>query len=316
MKTIKDIRKAKKKDIIIENLMKCPGLYCLLAKPKIGKSLLALQITDCVANNKQFLGNKVSPAPVLYISTEMADNQVNERINLMEIDFNIDNFFFIDRDINNQNSLSLMDLEIKIKDFAEDHKGKLVIIDMISGINLGVSYDLNNYQDMGQNALPKLRDLADKYKITILFVHHLNKQGTSLGSTAIDSTVDGKIVLLQDERLKDKFTLQTESRDFKSLEIDLRKENNLILTVIDNFQDDDLDINLITLLNYVISQKELKATSGEITSKLRLNITPSMLTRLINLNISRLNKQGLFIEDERSANARSRIFRYIEPLAD
>lgn len=43
MKTISEIKKtAIKKDFIVDNLMKSNGLYCLVARPKVGKSLLAL----------------------------------------------------------------------------------------------------------------------------------------------------------------------------------------------------------------------------------------------------------------------------------
>lgn len=44
MKTISEIKKtAIKKDFIVDNLMKSNGLSCLVARPKVGKSLLALQ---------------------------------------------------------------------------------------------------------------------------------------------------------------------------------------------------------------------------------------------------------------------------------
>lgn len=35
-----------KKDNIIEGIMKSNGLYCLVAKPKVGKSFLALQLAN------------------------------------------------------------------------------------------------------------------------------------------------------------------------------------------------------------------------------------------------------------------------------
>ena len=41
-------------------------------------------------------------------------------------------------------------------------------------------YDLNNYQDMGQYVIPKFRELCKKYNLTILLIHHLNKNNKSL----------------------------------------------------------------------------------------------------------------------------------------
>ena len=63
-------------------------------------------------------------------------------------------------------------------------------------------YDLNNYQDIGQYVIPKFRELYKKYNFTILLIHHLNKNNKSLGSTAIDGSVDGIITLKVDQNLK------------------------------------------------------------------------------------------------------------------
>lgn len=94
MKTISEMKKtAIKKDFIVDNLMKSNGLYCLVARPKVGKSLLALQLADSVANGTTFLGFKTNPSPVLYISTEMSSTQLLERINKMDLQLNDTNFF-------------------------------------------------------------------------------------------------------------------------------------------------------------------------------------------------------------------------------
>ena len=46
MQSINNIKICEKKDFIIEGIMKSKGLYCLIAFPKVGKSMLALQIAD------------------------------------------------------------------------------------------------------------------------------------------------------------------------------------------------------------------------------------------------------------------------------
>ena len=45
----KSIKENIKKDFIVENFMKSNGLYCLVARPKVGKSLLALQLANAIA---------------------------------------------------------------------------------------------------------------------------------------------------------------------------------------------------------------------------------------------------------------------------
>ncbi len=215
MKTISEMRKeAIKKDFIVDNLMKSKGLYCLVARPKVGKSLLALQLANSIATGTTFLGFRTSPSPVLYISTEMNSTQIIDRIDKMNLNFNDDNFVMIEQNLN-ERRLNLMDLQLQFQTFSNKYKGRFVIIDMFSGIDLNNGYDLNNYQDIGQVVFPKFRELCKKYDFTILLIHHLNKNNTSLGSTAIDGSVDGKITLKQDSNLKNKILLNYESRDYE-----------------------------------------------------------------------------------------------------
>ena len=120
MKTISEIKKtAIKKDFIVDNLMKSNGLYCLVARPKVGKSLLALQLADSIANGTTFLGFNTNPSPVLYISTEMTSAQLLERINKMNLHLNDNNFFVEEQEVN-QRKLNLMDLKLTFKEFSEE----------------------------------------------------------------------------------------------------------------------------------------------------------------------------------------------------
>ena len=69
-----------KKDIIINGIMRSKGVYLLVSQPKVGKSMLALQLADSITNGKPFLGHKVIASPVLYISTESDFGQLQERL--------------------------------------------------------------------------------------------------------------------------------------------------------------------------------------------------------------------------------------------
>lgn len=140
MKSLNELEENKEKDLIINGIMKSKGLYCLIALPKVGKSLLALQISDCISNNKQFLGFDVNPSPVLYISTENYGNQLYERANLMNIKFNDKKFKYIDR-LECPN-FYLKDMELDIKDFSENMNGKLQLSKYI--LSIFVSIKLNS----------------------------------------------------------------------------------------------------------------------------------------------------------------------------
>lgn len=312
MKTLSEMRKnLTKKDFIVDNLMKSNGLYCLVARPKVGKSLFGLQLAEAIATGKTFLGFRTSPSPVLYISTEMDSTQIVDRIDKMKLEFNDDNFRLIEQNPN-ERKLNLMDLQLKFQTFSNEYDGRFVIIDMFSGIDLNNGYDLNSYQDMGQYVIPKFREICKKYNFTILLIHHLNKSNTLLGSTAIDGSVDGIITLKQDSNIKNKILLNYESRDYEGLDLVLKRNDNLLFEL-SEVECEDLNYNVLTFLNYAIKQQQFTFTASEITSKLNLPITPSAFGKLLNNNIHNLEKEGLYIEQKRTSTERTYTAKYKEP---
>jgi len=142
----------------------------------------------------------------------MTSVQLPERINKMNLHLNDDNFFVEEQEVN-QRKLNLMDLKLTFKEFSEELKDKFVVVDMFCGVDTYTDSDLSNYQDMGQKVIPKYREICKEYGLTILLIHHLNKSNTTLGSTAIDGSVDEIITLKLDNNLKDKIYFQYESRD-------------------------------------------------------------------------------------------------------
>ena len=92
MKPIEELNINIKKDNIIDGIMKSNGLYCLVAEPKVGKSFLALQLANSLVNNKQFLGFNTDPTSVLYVSTEISELQLKERLNITGYEFSPNSF--------------------------------------------------------------------------------------------------------------------------------------------------------------------------------------------------------------------------------
>ena len=310
MKSISEMRKETiKKDFIVENFMKSNGLYCLVARPKVGKSLLALQLANSIATGTNFLGFRTSPSPVLYISTEMNFSQILDRIDKMKLEFTDDNFKLKEQEVN-ERKLNLMDLQLDFQDFSNKFNGRFVIIDMFSGIDLNNGYDLNNYQDMGQYVIPKFREICKRYNFTILLIHHLNKNNKSLGSTAIDGSVDGIITLKRDQNLKDKILLSYESIDL------ILKRNKDLTFEVSETDSNDLNLNLIIFLNYAIKQKDFSFRISDVISELKLPITPSVFGKLLNQNLDNLEKEGLHIESKRTGAERIYVAKYEEPIDD
>lgn len=312
MRAIEEIDTSIKKDNIIDGIMKSKGLYCLVSNAKVGKSMFSLQLSNSIINGKQFLGHNTMPSPVLYISTESDFGQIQDRIKTLGLTFPKDSFFVIDRD--GKGEVSIFDFEVDLMEFSKYKNGKLVIIDMLKDTNLRIDYDINNYQDVGQKLLPKLRSLCEKYNITILFTHHLNKNGKILGSTAFDAVVDGKLTLIENKNDKSLVRLNIINRDFSELDIQLKKSQNQIFNVVDPIQDEEINSNLILFIKYVVGKEDFDFTASEIVNKASLMLTPKQFGRLLNSNKGLLEKEGIFITKDRNANSRFYHVHYEEPI--
>ena len=173
------------------------------------------------------------------------------------------------------------------------------------------NYDL---EDINQLMMFKLRELAEKYNLAILFTHHLNKQGKTLGSTAFDASPDGVITLTEDKNDKSLIKFKMINRDFSELEIQLKKSKNQVFNVIEPVEDNELDYNLIELIKYVAKLGETDFTCTEVINKLGLKTTAKRLGRLITSNLDLLAKEGLYITKSRVADKRIRHARYEEPI--
>lgn len=300
-----------KKDNIIEGIMKSNGSYCLVAEPKVGKSFLALQIANSLTNNKEFLGFKVNPTPVLYISTELSSFQLKERLNIMSYEFSHNSFFFLEKDSNHRLCLT-DDLQLELKEFSETYNGKFVIVDIMCGIDYGYELDINNYSDVMKKMFDKYRELSKKYNLTFLLVHHLNKEGKTLGSTGIDGNMNGILTLINNK--DNTYTLKIINRDFEEQNLNLIKNDKLIFEIL-NEDNTELDFNLSAFMRYVIKKKEVIFTPAEIVAELNLLITPSRFGRLLNSNIKRLEQEGIYVELNRTATSRNYKAKFIEPLS-
>lgn len=298
MKAFEDLKESTKKDIIIDGLMRSKGVYLLVSKPKVGKSLFALQLANSIANGIPFLGHEIlKPSPVLYITTELSDSQLKDRCNLLGISFKKNTFFAIDR--SDKQSIYFRDIEYEVKEFAEEYNGKVLILDML--------------KDMAQKLMPQIRSYADKYNLTILFVHHLNKLGKTLGSTGFDAVVDGIIRL--SKNCYDDSTIKMEiiNRDFPDDEEYLHKDKNQIFSIAQDTSLDYVNPNIIGFIKYAIREKDFDFNVSEIINKANLMCTPTQLGKLINSNLDLLEKEGLHITKYRTTEGRMYHIKYEEP---
>ena len=315
MKAFEDLVSSTKKDIIIDGIMRSKGVYLLVSKPKVGKSLFALQLANSIANGKPFLSHEIlKPSPVLYITTELSDSQLKDRCNLLGISFEKNQFFVIDR--SEKQTINFMDIEYQVKEFAEELNGRILILDMLKDINFGIGYDINSYQDISQKLMPKIRSYADKYNLTILFVHHLNKIGKTLGSTGFDAVVDGIIRLNKDGYDENIIKMDILNRDFPDIDEYLSKDKNQVFSIAENETQEESNPILDLFVKYAIREKEFDFTISGVINEAKLVCSPTSLGKLINSHIDWLEKQGIQISKHRDSKGRMYHAKFEEPALE
>lgn len=262
-----------------------------------------------MVNNKQFLGFNTNPTSVLYVSTEISELQLKERLEITGYTFKPNSFFFLQKD--EQHKLYIRDdLLLDLKEFSETYNGIFVIINIMCGIDYGYETDINNYSDVMKNMFDKYRELAKKYNLTFLLIHHLNKEGKTLGSTGIDSNMNRILTLINNK--DNTYTLKIINRDFEEQNINLIRNDKFEFEII-NEDNTELDYNLSVFMRYVIKKKEVIFTPAEMIAELNLLINPSRLGILLNSNIKRLEKEGIYVELNRTATSRNYKAKFIDP---
>jgi hypothetical protein len=311
LKQLNEINKTIKKDIIVENLMISNGVYLLVSHPKVGKSMFAQQLAFSLTTGEDFLGFKVNPSHVLYITTEGDINQLQDRFRLMNLKPNIDKLHIIDCD--DISDFYIRDIERDIHELTFEGKPLFVIMDMFKDIKFDTNYDLNNYQEINDVVFRKLKDLCRKYNVTLLVTHHLNKRNETMGSVGLNADVSGIIKLRESKNDYNKLTLDYKGRDLGRLELNLKRNENQTFSVIDENTNDELDYNLLLFIKYAVAKKDFDYTISDILSKTNILLTPTQLGGLIQRNLSLLENEGLHITNKRNANERLWHCTYEEP---
>ncbi len=311
MKQINEINKSIKKDIIVENLMISNGVYLLVSHPKVGKSMFAQQLAFSLTTGEDFLGFKVNPSHVLYITTEGYINQLNDRFKLMNLKPNVNKLHIID--IDDIPDFYIRDIERDIYELTFDKEPLFIIMDIFKDIKFDTSYDLNNYQEINDVVFRKLKELCRKYNSTLLVTHHLNKRDETMGSVGLNADVSGIIKLKESKNNYNKLTLDYKGRDLGRLQLNLKRNDNQTFSVIDENTNDETDYNLLLFIKYAVAKKDFDYTISDILSKTNILLTPTQLGGLIQRNLSLLEKEGLHITSKRTANERLWHCSYEEP---
>jgi hypothetical protein len=192
------------------------GLSLLAAKPKSGKSWLALQVAIAVAVGRPFLGRlKTRKAPVLYLALEDTRRRLKKRAGQLLAALGWEAPADLDLRVSwpRASSGGLADLA----EWFDAHKGGLVIVDTLARFRDPAKGRGGTYGE-DYEAVAGIKAVADLYKGAVLIIHHTRKGVTEdpfdevSGTLGINGAADA-LMVLDRERGADSGTLYMTGRD-------------------------------------------------------------------------------------------------------
>ena len=283
------------KEWIIKGILRS-GLYILAGAPKVGKSFLVGQIAYHVSTGRPLWGYPVHRSPVLYMALEDDHQRLQERMfRMFGLESTKDLYFSI-------SAKNLREgLEEQIAGFVKDHPGtRLIIIDTLKKIRPGdddtYSY-ARDYADMTQ-----LKKIADDNGICLLLVHHTRKKedesdafNTVSGTNGLTGAADGSFIFAKKRRTDSDAVLQFTGRDLQDQLFYLSKNRETLTWELDRVEVEDFtpppDPVLIAVSQIVTADTpQWSGSPTELAEALSEDISPIALTKHLNVNAGRLQK--------------------------
>ncbi len=204
------------------------GLHILGGSPKIGKSWLVLWWCLQISNGEPIWNFETKQGTVLYLALEDPLTRLQDRLLDMTDDAPDNLKLAIKSD-----TLS-SGLKEQIENFCTDNPDtKFIVIDTLQKIR--ISSDSANQYAQDYKDMDILKELAHRFNVSILLVHHLRKMEASdpidmlSGSTGLSGEVDGIFLLKKSDRFENTATLSCTGRDIKSrkIELNFNEENHI-----------------------------------------------------------------------------------------
>ena len=184
-----------------EGILPQGGLSINVAKPKVGKSTISLNLAAAVVKGNIFLGRATIQVPVVYLALEEKGAELQKRLIGLGIE---DAPLYLHIGMAPENGLKQIDALV------ESTGAGLLIIDTMQ--KLVRIHDLNDYAQV-TNALEPLLGVARERNCHIMLTHHAGKAERKdgdeiLGSTAILGAVDTAIILKKRDQARTFSTIQ------------------------------------------------------------------------------------------------------------
>lgn len=275
------------------------GLNILGGKPKYGKSIMALNICMAITTGVKVFGNiQAKKGRAVYLSLEDTERRLDDRVMTMITTERVPDTLHLATEWPKMGSGGLRDLEVIIKVFSDDLR--LVVIDTLQKFRPLSTGKQNVQYQVDYEDVAKIKALADKYKISILLVHHLRKMDaedvmdTFSGTLGLTGAADGLLALI---RKSGQTELHVTGRDVESEEYALRLEPEILRWEIIGKADEVMDtshkqklFNALKQSSEPLSPKELSEITG-----LQNSYVKKTLPKLIEVGNVRRIRYGKYV---------------------
>lgn len=202
------------------------GLGLIVAKPKVGKSWMMLDLCLSVSAGTPFLGYPVNQSSVLYLALEDGKSRLQTRQRRVNRGANFPQNLYFLTDAPRVDEGLLEYLDALLNENPDIH---LVVIDTLAKIKSAKPPRANeNVYLSDYDFSTKLKKLADNHGICVFIVHHTSKGNRSdsfdkvNGSTALMGAADFTFVLDDVDRERREATLNITGRDIECQELKVR----------------------------------------------------------------------------------------------
>ena len=271
-------------EYIVEDILPT-GLHLFCGASKIGKSWLMLKLCLCVSRGIPLWNLKTKESDVLYLCLEDTFARIQSRLLKITDEASSKlNFAVATNKISNG---LIVQLENYIK---QKPTTKLVVIDTLQKVR-NQSSDSAYASDYGDISI--LKEFADKYKMAIVVVHHIRKQGDSdvfnkvSGTNGIMGSSDTTFILEKKSRTDSNATLYVTGRDVEYQEF-LLKFNDCDWELISRASQKELEeqntpIVIYKVINFMKDKKKWIGTATELLQLLNeTEIAPNVFTKRLN----------------------------------
>ena len=251
------------------------GLFILAGSSKIGKSWLALDMSNCVASGSSFWGYRTIQGDVLYLALEDSNKRLQNR--LIKISSADEKHRPTDIHFVTKAHKLGYGLSEQIREFLGDYPfTKLIVIDTLQHIRNHSGFTgsyAGDYHDMDA-----LRSIINGYNLSMLLITHNHKSDESdpvnkvYGSAGLTGAADGIFVLEKRKRIGDNAKLTIANRDTEGLQFKLAFDRLtcrwvLVSTVGDEIDEED---RFYELLHHLLDGNPAwVGTSTELSSELK-----------------------------------------------